>query len=163
MNSAEVLKATHHTTNMVIQRYLSDLTDADLLVRPGTGCNHIAWQLGHLIASNAHMLELLYPGAAPALPEGFVERHNDEAAASDKATDFYTKAEYDALLNALSAAVDATLDNVTDAELDRPSPEGYRSMFPTYGNMLVLIVSHALMHAGQWVPVRRTLGKPYVI
>lgn len=163
MNSAEVLKATHHTTNMVIDRYLSDLTDADLLVRPGTGCNHIAWQLGHLIASNAHMLDLLYPGSAPALPDGFADRHNDEAARSDKASDFYTKAEYDALLKSLSTAVDATLDKVTESELDRPSPEGYRSMFPTYGNMFVLIVSHALMHAGQWVPVRRNLGKPYVI
>jgi hypothetical protein len=36
-------------------------------------------------------------------------------------------------------------------------------MFPTVGHIYLLIATHQLMHAGQFVPVRRALGKPVVI
>jgi hypothetical protein len=36
-------------------------------------------------------------------------------------------------------------------------------MFPTAGHIYLLIATHGLMHAGQFVPVRRKLGKPVVI
>ena len=36
--------------------YVQDLADADLLLRPVPGINHIAWQLGHLITGSKKML-----------------------------------------------------------------------------------------------------------
>jgi hypothetical protein len=36
-------------------------------------------------------------------------------------------------------------------------------MFPTMASMFILTATHPLMHAGQFVPVRRALGKPVVI
>jgi hypothetical protein len=53
--------------------YLDDLTDADLLVRPIPGTNHIAWQLGHAIQAEHEMLQGVSPGAMPKLPAGFKE------------------------------------------------------------------------------------------
>ena len=38
------LQSAFHFTDMVLDRYIEDLDDADLLVRPGKGCNHLAWQ-----------------------------------------------------------------------------------------------------------------------
>ncbi|MCU0709351.1 MAG: DinB family protein [Pirellula sp.] len=84
MDAREALKQTLRTTNMVVSSYLSDLSDADLLVRPGKGCNHIAWQLGHLIHSNASILDAIAPGSAPALPAGFGEQHSKDKAGSPK-------------------------------------------------------------------------------
>jgi uncharacterized damage-inducible protein DinB len=163
MDAREALKQTLRTTNMVVASYLSDLSDADLLVRPGVGCNHIAWQLGHLIQSNAGILDSVAPGAAPALPEGFAQRHGKDQAQSDDPTAFHTKAEYDSLLEKIDQAVMAALDRMSDSDLDQPSPEHWRNMFPRVGDVMVLLATHSLMHAGQWVPVRRILGKPVLI
>ena len=41
----------------------ADLSDADLLVRPAPSANHIAWQLGHLIASERNLVEAAAPGS----------------------------------------------------------------------------------------------------
>jgi hypothetical protein len=163
MDAREAIKQTLRTTNMVVSSYLSDLSDADIMVRPGEGCNHIAWQLGHLIVSNAGILDSVVPGAAPALPAGFAERHGKDQAKSDDPSGFVSKTEYETLLAQVDAAVMSALDGMTDSDLDKPSPEHWRNMFPRVGDVMVLLATHSLMHAGQWVPVRRSLGKPVLI
>ena len=40
----------------IAMAYVQDLADADLLLRPVPGMNHIAWQLGHLITGSKKML-----------------------------------------------------------------------------------------------------------
>lgn len=163
MDAKEAIKQTLRTTNMVVSSYLSDLTDADLLVRPGVGCNHIAWQLGHLIQSNASILDSIAPGSAPSLPDRFAQRHAKEQAPCDDAKAFCSKSEYEALMAKVDEAVLAILDRMRDSDLDQPSPEHWRDMFPRVGDVMVLLATHSLMHAGQWVPVRRRLGKPVLI
>lgn len=163
MNAQTILKTTLKITNMAMHSYLGDLTDADLLTRPGEGCNHIAWQLGHLIASNTQMLEGVAPGLAPKLPEGFDKSYSKEMTGVNDPARLHTKQEYLDMFAALDAATIAALDKTTEADLDKPAPEFLREWFPTVGDVYVLIVSHSLMHAGQWVPVRRKLGKPIVI
>jgi hypothetical protein len=116
-----------------------------------------------LIVSNAGILDSIAPGSAPALPAGFAERHGKDQAKSDDPAGFATKAEYEKLLAQVDAAVMATLDRITDEDLDKPSPDHWRNMFPRVGDVMVLLATHSLMHAGQWVPVRRNLGKPVVI
>ena len=74
MKAQDVLKASLKTTQMIFQSYVSDLTDTELLERPGPGCNSVAWQLGHLISSNTSILNMIAPGAAPTLPTGFDTR-----------------------------------------------------------------------------------------
>lgn len=163
MDACEALKQTLRTTGMVVSSYLKDLSDADLLVRPGAGCNHIAWQLGHLISSNCHILNTVSPGAAPELPAGFAEKHSKDNSGKDDAASFLKKSEYESLLAKVDAAVMSALDKMSAADLDKPSPDDWKNMFPRVGDVMVLLATHSLMHAGQWVPVRRSLGKPVVI
>ena len=163
MQAQDVLKTNHATSTMVLKSYVSDLTDAELMSRPGPGCNHIAWQLGHLIASECHLLESVVPGASATLPDGFAAQHSKENATSDDATKFCTKDQYLELLDKVQAASVAALDQISDARLDEAAPEEFLSWCPTVGAMFVLITTHRMMHAGQFVPVRRGLGKPVLI
>ncbi len=163
MNTREAISSTMDISLMVLKQYLSDLTDAELLQRPGKGCNHIAWQLGHLISSECGLLDGLVPGAAPALPPGFKEKHDKENSASDKPGDFLTRQQYLDLIDSVHAASVKALNAQKDADFDQPAPEFLRNMFPTAGVVWVLIATHPMMHAGQFVPVRRALGKPVVI
>jgi hypothetical protein len=163
MNTRQAISSAMDISQMVLKQYVSDLSDDELLQRPGKGCNHIAWQLGHLISSECGLLNSLVPGAAAELPAGFKEKHDKANAGSDNPQDFCTKQQYLELIDKVHAASVQALNAQTDSDFDKPAPEHLRQFFPTAGHVWVLIATHPLMHAGQFVPVRRALGKPIVI
>ena len=163
MNTKQAISATMATSSMVLNSYFGDLTDEELMTRPGEGCNHLAWQLGHLIASECMLLDMVAPGAAAELPEGFADQHSKEKVGDNNAANFSSKQEYLDLFEKVHAASLAALEKTTDADLDQPAPEHFAQMFPTVGHIYILLATHGMMHAGQFVPVRRTLGKPVVI
>ena len=163
MNTQEAIGTTLQTSSMVLNSYFGDLTDAELIMRPADGCNHLAWQLGHLIASECNLLEMICPGGAAELPAGFAEQHSKERNGEDDPAKFCSKQEYLDLFDKVHAATLAALAKCSDADLDKPGPEAFAAMFPTVGHVFVLIATHAMMHAGQFVPVRRKLGKPILM
>lgn len=163
MNTQDAIRKTLKTSSIVLSRYLDDLSDADLMQKPGPGCNHLAWQLGHLIASENQLLESVAPGAGIELPAGFVEQHSKEKKDDDNPEHFPSKQRYLELFEQVHAATFAAIAKMSDADLDQPGPARFQPMFPTVGDVVILIATHGLMHAGQFVPVRRQLGKPVVI
>jgi hypothetical protein len=151
----QVIEMSHFMT----RAYVEDLSDADLLVRSVPGSNHIAWQLGHNIGGVRQFLTALGQ-PAPALPDGFGEAYKRETAASDDPARFHKKGQYLALMDAMKAASLAAVEATPDERLDDPGPEAMREYAPTVGAVLMLLGTHWLMHAGQFVPIRRKLGKP---
>lgn len=163
MDGLMMLKQQMDMGVFVVKQYVSDLSDADLMQRPGPGCNHLAWQLGHLISSEVSLMNIIKPGSGIELPAGFAEKHAKEAIGIDDPTQFCTKQEYLDLYDKVRAASWKTIELLTDAELDQPGPERMRAVFPKISNMVTLVGLHPMMHAGQFVPVRRRLGKPVLI
>src|SRR5690242_5905574 len=100
MNGTGAIESALKSSKHLVNWFLSDLSDADLLVRPVPGANHIAWQLGHLIDVECRLMASHLPGTAfPELPEGFREKHTRDNAGSDRAEEFLKKEEYLALFN----------------------------------------------------------------
>lgn len=163
MNTKETIKQTYEFSHMVLNGYLGDFTDQELMQRPGDGCNHVAWQIGHLISSECNLLNMVAPGSACELPAGFAENHGKENSGNDDASKFHSKDEYMELWGKVKAATFAALDGMSDEDLDKPGPEEMQSFCPTVGSMFVLIGTHPMMHAGQIVPIRRKLEKPIVM
>jgi hypothetical protein len=159
MTAKNILRQNIEMSHMVTRAYVDDLTDAEFMVRSVPGSNHIAWQLGHVIASTRGMLTGL-GRPAPALPDGFEAAYTKETSASDDPAKFLKKAQYLALLEQMKAASLAAIDATPEDGLDKPGPESMREYAPTVGAVLMLLGSHCLMHAGQFVPIRRKLGKP---
>jgi uncharacterized damage-inducible protein DinB len=156
MKAKEAIKMAIEMGDMVSLPYLEDLNDSELMRRPCPGCNHINWQIGHLIASENHLLNQVVPGSLPPLPAGFAEKYSKETAASDDASKFSKKDELLTIHKQQRAATLAALDKLTDDKLDAATGLDYA---PTLGSALSLQGSHWLMHAGQWVVVRRQLGR----
>ena len=161
MNAKNALQLALVSTQGMVPMYLKDLSDADLLVRPVPGANHIAWQLGHLISSEKFLLESQLPGATyPKLPEGFDKTHHDKNAASESTQGFLTKAEYLDLFNSVRKATLNNLEKMSEADLEKPNTGPLAKMAPTLAALIILTSNHVLMHAGQFTVVRRKLGKP---
>ncbi|MBL9124804.1 MAG: DinB family protein [Planctomycetaceae bacterium] len=156
MNAHEAIQLSIDMGSYIANAYVQDLNDAELLHRPGQGCNHINWQLGHCILSEHNEIEKLFPGTMPPLPPGFAEKYGRENAASDDPKKFCTKAELLATLQAQRAATLKAFAQTSDADFDRPTGVDYA---PSIGAMFALQGSHYLMHVGQWAVVRRQLGR----
>src|SRR5262249_52918241 len=138
-----------------------DLSDADLVVRPTPGANHIAWQMGHLIQSERHLIASNVAAARyPDLPAGFAERHTKDGQARESPDDSGTRPEYVALYTKTHQATIAGLETLSDEDLDRPTEGPMKTYAPTLGALFLLVSNHALMHGGQFSVVRRKLGKP---
>src|SRR5262245_57380015 len=121
MNAKDAIRHTLKVNHDVLKGYLSDLSDADLLVRPVPGANHIAWQLGHRITAEAKYFLPLIPGAKAAeLPAGFADQHGKTKAAAEPPTGFLTKAEYLGVFERVRQATFGALEQVPDADLDKP-------------------------------------------
>jgi hypothetical protein len=159
MQAKDAIKQVIEFCHLVARMYVEDLGDQDLLVRSVPGANHIAWQLGHAVSGTAFMLGAL-GHQPPALPDGFAEKYTKDTAASDDPAAFDTKAVYLSLAETVKAASLAAVDATPDADLDAPGPESMREYAPTVAAVLMLLGTHWLMHAGQFVPIRRKLGKP---
>jgi len=159
MTAKDVIRYVVESCHSITRDYVADLSDRDLLVRSVPQSNHIAWTLGHLITS-AHQMLTQLGHAPPPLPANFAESHTKEAATSDDPAKFFRKTDYLEWMDKMKAATLAAIDATTERDLDRPGPASMRDYAPTVGAVLTLLGTHWLMHAGQFVPIRRKLGKP---
>ncbi len=159
MDTKTAIKTALETANMICTSYLDDLTDEEMMHRPDPGCNHIKWQMGHLIASEHDMMSACYPGSMPELPTGFAEKYSKETAKSDDASAFDSKAELLQRYQEQRSGTLALLEKASTEELGNEGPEPIRSYAPTVGAAFLLQDGHWLMHAGQWAVIRRQLGR----
>jgi hypothetical protein len=163
MTAKDVILRSYGLGETVVKAYLAELTAADLLVRPVPGQNHIAWQLGHLILTEKKFVDDIKPDAAPKLPPGFEEGHGRDKSNVDDPAKYLAPEDYLRLFEAQRQATKTVLNDLDVADLDAPGPERMRQMAPTLGAGFTLMGSHVLMHVGQFVSVRRKLGKPIAI
>jgi hypothetical protein len=161
MQGTEAIRAALASTKEILNWYLGDLSDADLLVRPAPGANHIAWQMGHLILAERGMITAELPGTPyPELPAGYAERHGKDTAAQEPPRGFGTKDEYLSLFNKVRQTSIDALAKLSDADLDKPTTGQMAKFAPKLGNLFLLQANHTMMHGGQFSVVRRKLGKP---
>ena len=160
MDFKDSIRTTFETADLLTQAYLADLTPQEMLMRPAPDANHIAWQLGHLIAAERDFVEAAVPGSMPALPAGFAERHTKDTAMSDKPADFLSKDEYQKLAKHVRAATLEVLDKLNGADFDKPPSGGVPPFVKRVGDCFLTVGTHWIMHTGQWVVLRRKLGRP---
>ena len=163
MNARDAIRTSIETADMISKAYLEDLTDDEMMHRPHEKCNHIKWQLGHLIASDYIMVNGCCPGAIPALPDGFVDKYGKETCTSDNAGDFHSKSELLELWSMQRAAALIKLSELSDDELNAEAPEAIRSYAPNFGAAFGMLGIHWTMHSGQWAVICRQLGREPVM
>jgi hypothetical protein len=162
MNAKEAIRVSLAASQKLLPMHLEDLSDEDILVRPVPNGNHIAWQLGHVIAAECRLGGQL-PGATyPELPAGFAEQHKKDNSKIDPPKGFGTKAQYLELFSKVRQATLANLEKISEGDLDKRASGEVAKMAPTLGALLLLAAHHAVLHIGQFSAVRRKLGKPVV-
>lgn len=160
MTQTELMSDFVTRNGEILKMTLADFTEEEMLVRPVPGANHAAWQLGHLLASAAYMVNMVAPGVIPEAVVRLGEKYNGKTADVDDPAFYPPKAE---LIEAFSQAYGAIADwvkSLKPEDLDRPTPGRMADFAPTTGHLALMTVSHIGMHVGQMQVIRRRLGKP---
>lgn len=160
MSSIDVAADTLQRSLDMVNGTLGDFSDADFYTRPCPGANHPAWQIGHLIASEARSVSAFDPNAAGKLPDGFDKKFSKETASKDDPSFFGTKSQLMDQFAKTRGATIAWVKTLKAADLEKPAPEQMRRFAPTLAHLLQMIPVHVAMHLGQFQVARRKLGKP---
>ncbi len=164
MNGIQLMAMSMKASEGLLQMLVGDFSDSELFVRPTPGANHVAWQIGNIILGDPFLVKSVVPNAVyPEFPAGFADLHGKKGATLDQDAGFLTKAGYLKLLGEVRAASVLAIAQMTDADLDKPSPEGMSFAGPTIASVLNFVAVHTIMHAGQFSVIRRVLGKPVLI
>lgn len=159
MDFKDAVRSSLNVADFMVNGYLTDITTAELLERPVPGANHIAWQLGHLIAAERHLVETAAPGSMPELPAGFAERYGRGKPVTDNPADYLSKDEYLQLAKDMRAATLKALDRLSAADFDKPIEGRVPPFVKKVGDAFVTVGGHWVLHAGQWVVLRRKLKR----
>jgi uncharacterized damage-inducible protein DinB len=158
MSPKDMIAKSLDTSDFIMNKYLGDLSDADLKIEAVEGMHPIAVQLGHLIAAERMFIEYVSPGLSPELPAGFADSHSLKNDVKDRK--LATKDEYLKLWAAQRAATKKALDALKDDELTDTRGGKLPQFAPTVADILNMVAIHSLNHSGQFVAVRRLLKKP---
>src|SRR4051812_22196599 len=101
-------------------QYFKDLSDADLQASPVKGANNMAWQTGHLIASEAALGANL-GGEYPELPASLKSLTTGDSAKTQPNGGGLSKADYLAWFDRVRKATIAAVEKMSDADLARPN------------------------------------------
>lgn len=163
MGPKDIIESALQGADMVVQMYLKDVPDSAWIKRPHPGCNHLNWQVGHLIVSEHQMIEGSVPGSMPPLPEGMVEMYSKEKSVVDDPAHFASPQTLKDQMLAQRNGTLAALKNLSEATLEQPAAEKIRSYCPQVADAFMMQSTHWLMHSGQWVILRREFGLPVVM
>jgi hypothetical protein len=161
MSNAELFSKNILQTKGMIDMFLKDFSDADMLFRPAKTANHAIWQMGHLANSVRGMVTTCDPTVA--FPFEDDTRFGKSKASIDDPAFFPNKAE---LVGRFDQAMDiaaAWAAKLSDADLAKPTPDRMQAFAPTVANVAILLASHPFMHIGQFTVTRRALGKPILM
>lgn len=163
MDFKDSIRSSLRIADSLSQRYLDDIRPEEMFVQPVPDANHIAWQLGHVINSERSLVEAAVPNSMPPLPDGFAERHRREGVPSTHPADYLSKEEYLDLARSVRAATLAALDKLDESDFDKPVAGRVPPFIKCVGDCFATIGPHWALHAGQWVVIRRKLGRPRMI
>jgi hypothetical protein len=161
MSNAELFSKNILQTKGMVDLFLNNFSDADMLFRPAKSANHATWQIGHLTNSTRNMVVACDANVA----FGFEDdtRFGKSKASIDDPAFFPSKAEILARFDQAMETAAGWVAKLSDADFAKPTPERMQQFAPTVANVAMLLASHAMMHIGQFSVTRRALGKPHVM
>ena len=144
----------------MLKMTVADISDAQMLDRPVPDANNPLWQLGHLIASEARMVNGCAGKTVIALPDGFEARFSKDTCKSNDPKILGSKAELVPLFEKVRTQTAQWVKTLTQADLDKPTGGPMGEWFPTHGHLISVLPQHINMHLGQIQVLRRKLGLP---
>lgn len=161
MKATELLRFQLEMSKNLTAGLLADMVDAPLIQPTSAGGNHPTWIAGHLAYSEARLTSEVMFGKPNPLVD-WKERFKGGSQPTTEASDYPPLSDLLAEWDKVRENTLAVVDSLSDEDLDKPCanpPEGREEFFGTFGKVLSIVSSHALMHRGQVADARRAAGR----
>jgi hypothetical protein len=160
MNRLELIRFAMKMSADSTDRIVADMRDAALTQPTSRGGNHTIWSLGHLAFIEGCIPQILLGETNPVAHWAPLF-----ATGTQPKTDPKAYPSFDEILNKfreLRASNLKLLDQLGDAGLDRiPKniPPGFEDAMRTFGQTLLVVSLHNMVHYGQIADARRVAGR----
>jgi hypothetical protein len=140
---------------------LSDIEESRWFESPAPGVQHVAWQVGHLAASQVVLIHsrCFARKQTDVLGEPFVKQFGRGSAPVPDATAYPPIAEIRRVFDAIHVEGIQLIRTLSDADLQQPTHGDPHPMFVTKGQCIGMVAMHESFHAGQIALTRRIFGK----
>jgi len=160
MKATDVIRSSLKTARHVAESLITDMADAPLTRTCPERGNHPYWLLGHVVVSEAALLDQYLLGR----PNRFKDWLPTFWLGTTPPSEINGGPSYQELLAALDQIRAASLeyvDTLSDDDLDKPcgQPDGPGPKFETIGECLNAMTIHMSFHAGQVADARRAAGR----
>ncbi len=164
MNTTAFIRSSLELSKGSMMGLIMDLKDEPLARPTANGGNHALWILGHLVYSECSIMRTIVLGEDSCqLCDWESLFGHDGDGPKDDASIYPSFDELLAKWEEVRAFTLATLDSMSDDDLDKPAPgcpEEWKSWFGTIGMCFTTQIIHPTMHYGQLADIRRSLGRP---
>lgn len=153
----ERLVAARRWTNSL----LADIEASRWFECPAPGVQHIAWQVGHIAASQAVLIHnrCLNIPVAEAVPESFTRQFGRGSKPVSDAAAYPPIPEVRQIYDDLQADCLSRIRQMTESDLNLPAYGDPHPMFARRGEAVGMAIMHEAFHAGQIALTRRLFGK----
>lgn len=162
MKATELLEMQMEFSKQSTMGLLADLADAPLTAPTADGGNHPLWVAGHLVYSEAGLVNYMALGKPNPLEDWKPIFGRGTQPEYDAAHYPVTIPEILAKWDEVRQGTLEELDKLTEADLETPAanfaPER-AAMFGTVGRVFSAVATHPLMHRGQLADARLVLGR----
>lgn len=154
-----VLQHQLHAIHGVVKQNVEGLTQEESQIQPQPGGNCLNWVVGHLLCVD-DSITLPMLGQPPVLGAGTLQRYNRGTPQLQNAAEALDFARLMTAWDEAARRVQAGLETLTPAALDRPAPfSPTDNPDETVRSLLSALFFHQAYHAGQTGLLRRIAGK----
>ncbi len=144
------------------QDLLEDIDESAWFDMPAPGINHVAWQVGHLAASQVALIHVRcfakdYDRCAPA---GFREKFGKGSSPLADPSAYPGVAEIRAAFDRIQTEAIDLIAAMSESDLNSPAGAEPHPLFSTKQGAIATTALHETFHAGQIALLRRLAGKP---
>ncbi len=155
----EALDFSRGFTNQLLDKFESD---SDWMYQAHPEANHAMWCAGHLALTDDWFVSTLAPDKAIDTTEAQKLFGSGTKPVNDAAI-YPSPKEVRKRLDEGRARLLSVLDGLSEADLDKPTPEGTPEFLPTVESVFKLATFHEGLHAGQATIAHRGLGRPPIM
>lgn len=160
MTTVEFIRTSLELSSSWILGLAEDAKDIAMTAPTPRGGNHPLWCVGHLVYSEADLIQEKARGGENPLAD-WEELFKAGSQPSDDPGIYPPMEEVLAKAKEVRAATLEWLATLSDADLDQPShgSDEFREWFPTVGHCFAAIPTHEGFHGGQIADARRAAGR----
>lgn len=161
MKTTEYVKYALDMTKQMTLGLIVDMKDAALTAPTPKGGNHPLWILGHLVYSEANIVNEFIVGE----PNPLADWKDMFGGGSEPVAEASHYPPFDEVLAKFEEVRERTLtllSGLSDEDFDKPAkgcPPDYKEFMGTVGQCFAILEIHPTMHYGQVADARRAIGR----